>query len=322
GLARNLGEHVAGRHHLAVLHHQVRVRRHVVLARHPAVLRLDLDRRLLLLVRRVDDDEAREAGDLVDFLVHRDALENVLEANLPGILGENREGVRIPFDEHLALLDLLSFFYFQAGPIDDRIPLAIAPLRILDDERSAPVHHDQVAVLRFDDLQTLEPDGARVARLERRLLRYARRGAADVEGPHRELRPRLADRLRRDDADGLSELDELARREVAAVALRADAAAARAGQDRPDLHLFDAGVLNVRRSVLVHLLVDVHDRVAREGIGDPLERDAADDAVAQRLDDLARLDDRARLDAVEGAAVDLADDDVLRDVDEAARQVA
>ena len=69
-------------------------------------LPLDLDRRLLLLVRRVDDDVARQAGDLVDFLVDRDAFEDVLEADLPGFLGEDRERVRIPLDEHLALLDL------------------------------------------------------------------------------------------------------------------------------------------------------------------------------------------------------------------------
>ena len=49
---------------------------------------------------------------------------------------------------------------------------------------------------------------------------------------------------------------------------------------------------------------------------------AADDAVAQRLDDLARFDDRARFDAVDRAAVVLVDDDVLRDVDQTARQVA
>jgi hypothetical protein len=53
-LARDLREHVARRHHLAVLHHQVRVRRHVVLAVDLAVLALDLDRRLLLLVERLD----------------------------------------------------------------------------------------------------------------------------------------------------------------------------------------------------------------------------------------------------------------------------
>src|SRR5262249_52992314 len=59
-LARDLGEHVAGRDVLAILDHQVRVDRHVILAR-VRTLAADLDRRLLLLVRRVDDDEPREA---------------------------------------------------------------------------------------------------------------------------------------------------------------------------------------------------------------------------------------------------------------------
>src|SRR5207245_1346768 len=134
------------------------------------------------------------------------------------------------------------------------------------------------------DLQALEPDGARVARLERRLLADARRRAADVERPHRQLRAGLADRLRGDDADRLAELDELAGGEVAAVALRAHAAARRAREHRPDLHLLDAGVLDGGRELLVHHLVDVDDRLARERIGDLLERRAADDAVAQRLD--------------------------------------
>ncbi len=53
-----------------------------------------------------------------------------------------------------------------------------------------------------------------------------------------------------------------------------------------------------------------------------LERHAADDTVAQRLDDLARFDDRLDVDAVERAAVVLGDDDVLGDVDEPAGQVA
>jgi len=49
--------------------------------------------------------------------------------------------------------------------------------------------------------------------------------------------------------------------------------------------------------------VDIDDSSRRERIGDLLERRAADDAVAQRLDDLAALDDGPRLDAVHGAAV-------------------
>jgi ketosteroid isomerase-like protein len=52
------------------------------------------------------------------------------------------------------------------------------------------------------------------------------RRATDVERAHRELRARLADRLRGDDADGLADVDAVAAREVAAVAQRADAARA------------------------------------------------------------------------------------------------
>ena len=62
-----------------------------------------------------------------------------------------------------------------------------------------------------------------------------------VEGTHRQLRARLTDRLGRDDADGLADVDELAGGQRAAVALRAGAGAGVAGQDGADLDLLDAG---------------------------------------------------------------------------------
>ena len=46
----------------------------------------------------------------------------------------------------------------------------------------------------------------------------SRRRATDVERTHRELRARLADRLRGDDADRLADVDRAAAREVASVA--------------------------------------------------------------------------------------------------------
>jgi catechol 2,3-dioxygenase-like lactoylglutathione lyase family enzyme len=54
------------------------------------------------------------------------------------------------------------------------------------------------------------PDGRAVVQL-------VTRDATGVERAHRELRARLADRLRRDDADRLAELDQPPGREVAAV---------------------------------------------------------------------------------------------------------
>src|SRR4029077_5719209 len=113
-----------------------------------------------------------------------------------------------------------------------------------------------------------EPDRAGVTRFERALLGHARRRAADVERAHRQLRAGLADGLGGEDADRLAELDELAGGKVAAVALRADAAAALAREHGPDLHLLDAGFLNRRRAFFVHHLVDVDDRLARERVED------------------------------------------------------
>ena len=118
--------------------------------------------------------------------------------------------------------------------------------------------------------------------------RDARCRSADVEGTHGELRAGLADGLRRDDADGFAHLHHLAGAEVTAVAEDADAALGFAGEHRADLDALDTGCLNRGGEVFVDLLVDVDDDLAFEVL-DLLERDAADDAVAQRLDGLARL---------------------------------
>ena len=62
--------------------------------------------------------------------------------------------------------------------------------------------------------------------------------------------------------------------------------------------------------------------VALDGVLDVVQADAAHDAVAQGLDDLARLDDGPDVDAVHGAAVVLGDDHVLAHVHEPAGEVA
>ena len=153
------------------------------------------------------------------------------------------------------------------------------------------------------------------------MLRDARSGSADVEGTHGELGAGLADGLRRDDADGLADLHHAAGAEVAAVAEDADAALGFAGEDGANLDALDAGGLDGGGEVFVDFLVDVDDGLALVVL-ELLERDAADDAVAQRLDDLAGLDDGGDVDAFDGSAVVLADDDVLRHVDETAGEVA
>ena len=73
------------------------------------------------------------------------------------------------------------------------------------------------------------------------------RDAAGVEGTHRELRSRLADGLRGDDADGDARLDQLGIGEVKTVALGADAHAKLAGERAADADALQAAVLNRSR---------------------------------------------------------------------------
>ena len=146
--------------------------------------------------------------------------------------------------------------------------------------------------------------------------------APDVEGPHGELGARLADGLGGDDAHRQPHLHELAGGEVAPVAEGAHPALGLAGEHGADAHPLDARGLGGVGGLLPDLLVGVHQDAALDGVLDLLEADPAHDAVAQGLDDLARLDDGPDLDAVHGAAVVLGDDHVLAHVHQPAGQVA
>ena len=175
--ARDLRQHFAREHRLAVLDHQVRVRRHVVLARHLARLVADFDQRLLLLVRRVDDDLPRQAGDLVDFLVIRHVADRD-----PCTSPTPASSVRIEnvYGSHSTRIWPTSTCWpsahLEARAVDDRVALAIAPLRVLHDDRPGAVHDHALSgvgvvfTLRLDHLQALVADRAGVLRVERRLL--------------------------------------------------------------------------------------------------------------------------------------------------------
>ena len=155
------------------------------------------------------------------------------------------------------------------------------------------------------------------------LLDAAGGDAADVEGTHRELRARLADRLGGDDADGHAFLDQLAGGQVHAVAEAADAERGLAGHRAADLDLVESAsprasgptstvIISFSRTMTSSVIgLTMLTRLTRPRI----DCDEAD------LDLLALVDD-ALGDALRGAAVVHGDDDVLGHVGQLAGQVA
>src|SRR5438552_7251116 len=327
-LARDLGDDVGGIDLGAVRHVEVRAHRQRV----PVTLdglhrgltlagRADDDARLQLALRILDDDLAGEAGDLVELLPHRDALDDALVLDPPAALRQDRVGERVPLDEHGPRLDLLVRLRLDLGAVDDRIALALAAAVVGHADLAVAVGGDQVAVAVHDGTQVVVLDEARALRLVLRGLDHAARGAADVEGAHRELRARLADRLRGDDADRLPQLGQPAGAEVAAVAHDADPALGVARQRRADAHALEARVLDALRQLLGDLVVGLDDDLARQQIADVFRGDAAENAVAQRLDDIAAFDQRRGVDVLHRAAVVLGDDHVLGHVDQPPGQI-
>src|SRR5262249_11751992 len=259
--------------------------------------------------------------DFVDLLLDRDAGAQIFEANGTAGLGENRKRERIPFCEGLAVGDGIAVGDAETRAVHDVVTLFFAALFVHDSDEAGTMHSDGSSAATVSEFEVHEFDDSVVARFDGGAFGDARCRTADVERAHGELRAGFADGLRGNDADGFAELDHAARSEVAAVAEGANTAAGFASEHGADANALDTCGLHGVRELFCDFLVHFDNDVAFEVL-DLVERNAADDAVAERFDFDTGFDDRLDVNTFAGAAIEFVDDDVLRHVHEAAGQVA
>ena len=143
-----------------------------------------------------------------------------------------------------------------------------------------------------------------------------------MERAHGELGAWLTDALRGNDAHGLAHFHKVAVGKVGAVAFGAHAVPGLAAQHAAYLHLADAGVHYPLGVGGRHHAVCTHQHFARLGVYDIVHGKTAFQALCQFFDHLVALTDVGHHNALGGAAVVLADNNILRNVHKAARQVA
>src|SRR5437879_13567182 len=153
--------------------------------------------------------------------MHRDAFEQVLELNRAADFREDGERIWIPFDERRTHLHVIAFIDLELRAVHDRIALLLAAFLVHDGEHTVTIHRNEETWLVPDSLQIVELDCAGVLGFQTRLLGYAACRSADVEGTHRQLRSRLADRLICDHAHSLADFQEFGRCEISAIATAA-----------------------------------------------------------------------------------------------------
>src|SRR5690606_31691825 len=269
-----------------------------------------------------NDHQRRKAGDLVQLLGHRHAFFDVFEADLAGELGDDGARQRIPVGQTLAGLDDVAVVDRNGRAVGNLVTLALAPA-VVENDDLARTRNGHFLALGVGDVTHGQRKAHGTGRLGLDRTGHGRAGsrAADVEGTHGELRTGLADGLGRDNADGFALADHGATAQIAAIAVRAQAVAGFAGKRRADLDFIHSQAVDVVDQILVQQRAGGNRGFLVFGIDDVAGRDAAQDAVAQRLDDFTALDQRLHGVAVRGAAIDLGDDEVLRHVDQTAGQV-
>src|SRR6185369_7843977 len=142
-------------------------------------------------------------------------------------------------------------------------------------------------------------------------------GTTDVERTHGELGAGFTDGLGGDDADRFTEFDQATGREVAAVAMDADALLAFAGEHRADADAINAGIVDIAGLVLVDFFIRTNEEFFRvRRIDDVIARESAHEAVREFHDFVFAFINRADGNAVGGAAIFFLDDDILGDVHE------
>ena len=244
GLSGCLGDQAARNDGVSLLHDDMRPGRdRIVRDRFTLAVGHDDLRMQIFLV--VDDHQRQLAGGFVHLLLDGHTLDDVVEFDRTRFLGDNRHVIRIPLDEHFALLDLAAVRNRDHGADDDIVAFQfVAGFFVNDEHHAVLVEDDIVAILQFHLAEVLILQHTRVASLNLRLLKHGGGGTADVERTHGQLRTRFTDRLRSDDADCLTHGRQVAGGQVDAVAFLTDTALGFAGQHGTNPHPLHAGVVD------------------------------------------------------------------------------
>src|SRR5205814_2450519 len=232
-----------------------------------------------------DDNHGFLAGGFIDFLLHGDSLDDIVEFHLAGLFRKNGHVVRVPLDERFALLDLLAVRNRNDRTDNDVVNFQFAAILRQNRNGAVFVENDVVAVFEFDEAQFVVTDHAVLPGFDLRLFETGSGRSTNVESAHGKLRAGLADRLRGNDPASLAEFHQSACGQIAAIAVNANALLAFAGEHRTDFDSFHACGLNRLGPKFIDLLVGRSQKgLGAAGIIDVVARKPANETLAQ-LDD-------------------------------------
>src|SRR5690606_31121623 len=270
---------------------------------------------------RVHDRGAGQTGQFVGLTFDRDALVHTGESHTTRHLGDDRVGVRIPGRNDIAGLDRTLVRHLDGRTVGQLVAFFFAASRIGYRQLTGAADRHPGALVFLDDFQVVQTHLTVGLDLDIVLRGSPRCRTTDVEGTHRQLRARLTDRLRSNNADSFTGVDAVTTGQIAAVADRADTVTGFTGDRRTHEDFVDTHLLEQTDPLLVDHRAGINHHLFGARTHDIPGHDTTQDAIAQRFDDVATGNDRGHAQAVFGAAIGVGDDQILRHVDQTAGQV-
>ena len=142
-----------------------------------------------------------------------------------------------------------------------------------------------------------------------------------MERSQSQLRTRFTDRLRRDNADSLSQIDRTTGSQHTSIALGADSVTSFASQDRTHLHMFKTGCGNFRKIAFRDKFARLDDNFTRDRVNDIFNRSASQEAFFKRDNRIVAVLVSGNVDAILRMAIFFDNNEVLRHIDQTTGQV-
>src|SRR5690606_18271448 len=138
----------------------------------------------------IDDNALGEAGGLVGVFGDGRAVHEILEGHFAVDFSQHRTGVRIPFGDTLAALDLVTIVHAELGAVRQAVRGAVLALGVEDGDRHVTTHGDNRATGDLGNVAVANDDFTFGTRFEERAVDHLRR-ATNVERTHGELGARF-----------------------------------------------------------------------------------------------------------------------------------
>ena len=245
----------------------------------------DVAGRHLRLVLRLGNNLLGQSGGFIGLCTESNALDNVVELQPTGILGDDDGIERIPLGNLVALLDGVAILEIKrrtVGDVDRREDNLGIDIDKAEFAKTADYHLTLASVLvegnRTDFLQLY---------LSVILGHDAGIGCSigchttGVERTQRQLSTRLTDSLGGNHTDSLTLLYHPAGGKVATVTLHADTMLGLAGEHGTNLDALDGRVFDHLGDGFCNLLASSHDELAGRGMDDVVYTDTAQDALIE-----------------------------------------